>query len=372
MLGKSIGIVEDDPDAANILQQFIAEEFELQTHVYIVRDEAGMSKALDGIRDSLDNVVLLDINLGSVSGFDLLDRLNRNADTKQIWKIMMSGQVFGKNSKKRREARLRNADDIVEKPYNLTDIKAAIEHGLTRFDEIQSHTSTGLPGANRLPQIERQLQKLSIPWAFVSIDWNGLGSLNRKGERVADEALRKFGGILTSVVASEPIGIRYVGQLGKSDNTFFVCSAANAVLLAREVGSRFQASIGSIYTQEELEQGFMSAVVIEPDQEGNPQEAVKRFPLCSLALGINSNFYFDGDLSFALGDLSRNAHPGTRKRDMPYPWLVRDLSVKARDEAKYLGKKVNQSWLVIHNQSPLAGLSLEQYNEAVKKTLGGT
>lgn len=366
MLGKSIGIVEDDPVAADVLQQFIAEEFELQTHVYIVRDEAGMAKALEGIRDNLDNVVLLDINLGSVSGFDLLVRLNQDPDTKQVWKVMMSGHVF---VKKRREARLRHADDIIEKPYNLLEVKAVIDHGLTRFDEIQSHTSTGLPGANRLPQIERQLQKLSIPWAFVSIDWNGLGSLNRKGERVADEALRKFGGILTGVVAGEPIGLRYVGQLGKSDNTFFVCSAGSAVTLAREVESRFQSAIRSVYTEEELKQGFMEAVVIEPDESGDPKESVKKFPLCSLAMGLNSNYYFDGDLSFALSDPSKSARPSTRRRDMPYHWLVRDLSVKARDEAKYLGKKSNQSWLVIHNQSPLAGLSREQYLEAIK---GGT
>ncbi|HET7713014.1 MAG TPA: hypothetical protein VFK94_00210, partial [Patescibacteria group bacterium] len=271
--------------------------------------------------------------------------------------------------KKRREARLRHADDIIEKPYNLLEVKAVIDHGLTRFDEIQSHTSTGLPGANRLPQIERQIQKLSIPWSFVSIDWNGLGSLNRKGERVADEALRKFGGILTGVVAGEPIGLRYVGQLGKSDNTFFVCSAGSAVPLAREVESRFQSAIRSVYTEEELKQGFMEAVVIEQDESGNPKELVKKFPLCSLAMGLNSNYYFDGDLSFALSDPSKSARPSTRRRDMPYHWLVRDLSVKARDEAKYLGKKSNQSWLVIHNQSPLAGLSREQYLEAIK---GGT
>ncbi len=364
MLGRSIGIVEDDQVTAEAVQLFIAEEFELQSHVYIVKTHEDMIRAYEGIRDNLDNVVIIDINLGFATGFDLLDLLNRDPDTQQVWKVMASGAVY---VQKRRESRIRGADDILEKPYDFQDMKAVLDHGLMRFDQIQSHTSTGLPGANRLTQIEKQLQGLRIPWAFVSIDWNGLGSLNRKGERVADEALRKFGGILRSVTEGEPIGLRYVGQLGKSDNTFFVCSAESAIPIVREVTLRFQSSTAQIYEQHEVEQGFMEAVVIEPGKDGQPEESLKRFPICSLAFGVNSNVYFDGSCSFAVEDLVQNCSPGTRERPMPFPWLVRDLSVKARDEAKLLGKRINKSWVTVHDQSPFSGLTKSQYEEAIKR-----
>lgn len=364
MLGKSIGIIENDLDTAQVVAQFIAEEFELQCHVYIVKTTEDLTRAFEGIRDNLDNVVLIDINLDGANGFDLLDLLNRDPDTQQVWKVMASGNVF---VEKRRQSRLRGADDILEKPYDFQDMKAVLEHGLMRFDQIQSHTSTGLPGANRLIQIEKQLQGVSIPWAFVSIDWNGLGSLNRKGERVADEALRKFGGILRSVTDREPIGLRYVGQLGKSDNTFFISSAENAIPLVRDVALRFRASTSQIYDPQELDQGFMEAIVIEPNEQGEPVEKIRKFPLCSLAFGVNSNFYFDGECSFAVDDLTKNCRPSTRQRPMPFPWLVRDLSVKARDEAKLLGKRVNKSWVTVHDQSPLSGLTKAQYEEAMKR-----
>lgn len=364
MLGKSIGIVEDEREAAEVVQQYIAEEFELQSHVYIVKTKDDLTKAYEGIRDNLDNVVMIDINLQAVSGYDLLDLLNKNPDTQQVWKVMVSSDVF---AQKRRQSRMRGADDILEKPYNFEDMRLVLDHGLMRFDQIQSHTSTGLPGANRLTQIEKQIQAVRIPWAFVSIDWNGLGSLNRKGERVADEALRKFGGILRSVTEREPIGLRYVGQLGKSDNTFFICSAENAIPLVRDVSLRFRASTSQIYDQQELDQGYMEAIVVEPNERGDPEEKVRKYPLCSLAFGVNSNFYFDGNCSFAVDDLTQNCRPSTRQRPMPFSWLVRDLSVRARDDAKLVGKRVNKSWVTVHDQSPLSGLTKSQYEEAMRR-----
>ena len=121
---KKILIVEDDLDAANVLEAYLQRD-----HFLTVTAHDGL-KGLELAASEKPDLILLDIMLPGMSGTDVLLTLRRRSD---VPVIMVT--AIGDDPDKISALRY-GADDYVVKPYNPGEVVARVHAVLRRFQVV--------------------------------------------------------------------------------------------------------------------------------------------------------------------------------------------------------------------------------------------
>lgn len=123
---KTILVVDDQPDNVFILQDRLQ------------REGFGVIAAYDGLtclekaENELPDLILLDIMMPGMSGFEVCEKLTSNEKTKLIPVILVTALTDVEDIKK---GLLSGAFDYVKKPYNRAELVARINSAL-RFREF--------------------------------------------------------------------------------------------------------------------------------------------------------------------------------------------------------------------------------------------
>ncbi len=116
-------IVDDEMDTLFPLKR------SLEVENYIVVEALNGQEALDIVKNEIPDIILLDIMLPGMDGYEVCSRLKNNALTKNIPIIMLTAKDDVKDRVKGLET---GADDYVAKPFNLHELKARIKSVLRR------------------------------------------------------------------------------------------------------------------------------------------------------------------------------------------------------------------------------------------------
>ncbi|HEY5295350.1 MAG TPA: response regulator [Gaiellaceae bacterium] len=112
--GPLVLVVDDDP----LLREFV--RVNLETEGYTVREAAGADEALAAIADQAPQLVLLDVVMPGVDGWELLQRLQELHGSIPV--IMFSGQVGGATDAEQRGAEQLGAKGFVGKPFDPQEL----------------------------------------------------------------------------------------------------------------------------------------------------------------------------------------------------------------------------------------------------------
>ncbi len=120
-MSKSILLVEDNPDIRVLIQIILNRFIQNDTVLY----EAGDGE--EGLRIALENqpdLILMDLALPKMDGFELMDILKRDPATNAIPIIVLSAQV-----QKKTEARALQAGAIgfITKPIDIPNFVATVK-----------------------------------------------------------------------------------------------------------------------------------------------------------------------------------------------------------------------------------------------------
>ena len=108
-------VVEDDPITASLLtHRFSRSGFEVEHH------DNGL-RGLEAIRRTLPDLVILDIRLPGMDGFEILSRMNDEGVTQDVRTIVLTG--LGRESDVARAFAL-GADDYLVKPFSPVELTA--------------------------------------------------------------------------------------------------------------------------------------------------------------------------------------------------------------------------------------------------------
>ena len=108
-------VVEDDPITASLLMhRFSRSGFEVEHH------DNGL-RGLEAIRRTLPDLVILDIRLPGMDGFEILSRMNDEGVTQDVRTIVLTG--LGRESDVARAFAL-GADDYLVKPFSPVELTA--------------------------------------------------------------------------------------------------------------------------------------------------------------------------------------------------------------------------------------------------------
>lgn len=115
----SILVVDDEDSLRNVLAG------ELKNEGYEVQAASDGDEAISALDRAKFKVVLLDIKMPRISGFDVLKHIRQHHPGTKV--VMLTGFADLKNAI---ESKKLGADDFVSKPYDLVDLLTTIERVL--------------------------------------------------------------------------------------------------------------------------------------------------------------------------------------------------------------------------------------------------
>lgn len=115
-------VVEDEDNIATALEYLITREGYCHDRV------ASGAEALPRIRDTRPNLVLLDVMLPEVSGYEICESIRTDPALSGVKVLMMTarGSVV-----ERRKGMALGADGFITKPFELKDLRAEVRRLLT-------------------------------------------------------------------------------------------------------------------------------------------------------------------------------------------------------------------------------------------------
>jgi PleD family two-component response regulator len=270
MTSARLLIVEDDVDISNMLRIFFSSKgYEV--------DLAPTGKdALEKTRQVMPHLIVLDIMLPDIDGYEVCRTLRTNARTSHIPVIFLTQK--DERSDKLQGLEL-GVDDYITKPFDIEELRLRVQNAIARSErESLTDPQSGLP-AGRL--IEDQLRRIirEIDWAFIDIRiLHFEGFKNVYGFIAANDVLRYTAMMLGEVVDEIGSFNDFIGHAG-GDNFIVIASPTTAENIVQKMKTRFSEEIGTHYNFMDRQQGFIQ---IETDG-GVTQE-----PLMQLACGVVS------------------------------------------------------------------------------------
>jgi CheY-like chemotaxis protein len=242
-------VVEDDPDTTSLLgMYFSGHDFEVLS--------AG--RGADGIaaaRKRLPDLVLLDIGLPDMSGYEVCAALRNSPRTSHIPIIILSEKVTLQD----RVAGLESgAQDYVTKPFDLEELRLRAQNLVARSQrENLVDPRTNLPtGPWIAEQVGRARERPGWHVLECKID-SYLPFLDQNGFMAGDDVLKFTAHLLREV--ADQLGTPEDFLAHPTDATFLILTgAANPHAVADRITQRFNDDVLAYYGFVDREQGYMA------------------------------------------------------------------------------------------------------------------
>ena len=284
-------VVEDDVDIANMLKiYFTGLQFDV--------DVANRGRdALEKTKQVLPHLIVLDIMLPDIDGYEVCRNLRTSTRTSHIPVIFLTQK--DERSDKLQGLEL-GADDYITKPFDIEELKLRVQGAIRRAErESLTDPRSGLP-AGRL--IEEQLRKIirEKSWALLDVRVNNFDAFKDVYGFVAGDDVLRFAAMLIGEVVDD-VGTTsdFIGHAG-GDNFIIITTNESAPLIRQKARQRFAEEVQSHYNFIDRQQGFIQA----PTAEGGVEKA--------------------GFMTFSVGLVSPELHSFTDIRE------ITELAAEAR------------------------------------------
>ena len=253
------------------------------------------------------DLVLLDINMPRMDGFDVIRALKAESTTALIPIIVFSAR---KDEEDKVRALGLGADDYVTKPFSITELGARMDRLIKRTRlGMSASSTTGLPGSLSLEQVLLQRIRDALPLAVLYIDIDHFKSFNdRYGFARGDSVIRQTADVIFGGVHAHGNPDDFVGHIG-GDDFVVVTTPPRAMAVADAIIERFDRIVPYYYDREDRERGSL----VTEDRKGRSAA----FPLMSLSIAMvtseNRVFGHPGEVADVAAQLKRLAksRPGS-------------------------------------------------------------
>lgn len=267
MSSGRILVVEDDFDIANMLRMYFSAQG------YQVDVAARGNDALDKTRRHLPDLIVLDIMLPDMDGYQVCKVLRTTTRTSHIPIIFLTQ----KDERSDRIAGLElGADDYITKPFDIEELKLRVRTAIRAHQRLNmTDPKTGLPSGRLIEEQLRALMRRD-DWRFVLVGIDHLDLfIDVYGFVAGDEVLRFTALLLNEALDSFGSPDDFVGH-ASSDSFALITYGGQADEMVNHLRRRFNGDIRTHYNFMDSERGALTL----PD--GTPG------PLMSLSFGVVS------------------------------------------------------------------------------------
>ncbi len=272
-MAETILVVDDDPDIARFV------EVNLRSAGYDVAVAGDGEEALEKAGDLRPDLVLLDVMMPRIDGFEVAQRLRKNPQTANTSIIMLTAKALSADKVTGLQS---GADDYIIKPFDPIELLARVKGTLRRAKEMRNLSPlTGLPGNIRIQEeIERQVRD-AHPFAVLYCDLDNFKTYNdQKGFVRGDRLIQATARIIQDAVVEFDGAEGFVGHVG-GDDFVAVVSPESAEQVADAIAKKFDENRVEFYEHEDLDRGFVRM----EDRKGVMQD----IPLVGVSIGIASS-----------------------------------------------------------------------------------
>lgn len=263
-------VVDDEPHIRQILK------FTLEKAAYQVFCAADGEEALEKMAEVKPSLVLLDVMMPKMDGFEVCRKMRQDFALSQIPVIMLTAK--GDLNEKVRGLD-GGANDYLVKPYSNEELLLRVRNVLDwNIKQKEANPLTGLPGNTA---IERELItriNLKRPYAFLYIDIDNFKGFNDYyGYQKGDEIIGFLAGILNRTI--EKLGSKedFVGHIG-GDDFVMIAAQTRAELMAKYVIDEFDKGALLLLDEDDVKRGYLEV----RDRQGE----LKRIPVMSVTMAL--------------------------------------------------------------------------------------
>ncbi|MFQ3535524.1 MAG: response regulator [Aggregatilineales bacterium] len=247
-----IMIVEDDPDLSELLQNF----FTVQG--YEVLAAAWGEEGVRLAREHTPDLVMLDIRLPDIDGYEVCRRIRTNRRTQDIPVIFLT-------EKRDRVDKLAGLElgvvDYITKPFDIQELRLRVRNVLRRAEQAPlTNRVTNLPEGALVEEKINGVLLSEQPWALLAVEVRGLdGFRETYGFVNADDVLRAVTLMINNALREAGGESDFVGHL--QENDFVVLTdQAKAAAVQQRIETRIQQSMEYFYPLKDREKMHASDV----------------------------------------------------------------------------------------------------------------
>ena len=273
-------IVEDDSDISNMLKVYFTGQG------YNVEIAGRGFAALEKTRQNLPQLIVLDIMLPDIDGYEVCRQLRTSTRTSHIPIIFLT-------QKDERGDKLQGlelgADDYITKPFDIEELKLRVQNAIARAArESLTDPRSGLP-SGRL--IEDQLRSIirQDDWAYLDVQVNFYQSFKEVyGFVAADDLIRFTTMLLAEVVDELGSPSDFIGHPG-GNSFIIITNEADHPQIQEQIKLQFKDQVLSHYNFIDRENGYILTTTDSGEQKQNP--------LMSISIGaISPSQHSFGDI----------------------------------------------------------------------------
>jgi PleD family two-component response regulator len=241
-------VVDDEPHIVQILT------FTLEKAGYLVFAAHDGETALQKIPEVEPNLVILDIMMPKMDGYEVCRKMREDFKMNQIPVIMLSAKGDLPERVRGLEG---GANDYLIKPYSNNELLLRVRNCLEwNIKQKEANPLTGLPGNTA---IERELKiriNRSKPYAFLYIDIDNFKGFNDYyGYQKGDEIISYLASILTRTVEKLGTNEDFMGHIG-GDDFVLVTDPSRAEFMAKHIIDEFDKGALFLLDGEDVQKGY--------------------------------------------------------------------------------------------------------------------
>ncbi|MGZ4150508.1 MAG: GGDEF domain-containing response regulator [Actinomycetota bacterium] len=270
--GERLLVVDDDPFIARLL------EIELNAAGYRVRVANDGEQAMAMVAEEPPDLVITDVMMPHVDGFELTRRLRLDPRNAAISVIILTARGL---SADKLEGFAIGADDYIVKPFDTPELLARVRGVLRRSKEMKDESPlTGLPGNVRVQEEIEAKVAAGDEFALLYVDLDRFKAYNdHYGFARGDDLIKEVARLMEDVVHEHAADGGFVGHLG-GDDFAAVIAPQSAALVADTIVQRFDERMPDFYDPDDRARGWIEVL----NRRGEPQ----RYDRVTMSIGIAS------------------------------------------------------------------------------------
>ena len=260
MAGERILIIDDSESHRELMV------LTLETLEYWVDTAASGEEGLQKVSKSPPDLILLDLTMTGLDGFEVCQRLKSRPETRFIPVILLTTSQTTEHRTKGLEA---GADDYLQKGIDGRELDARIQWVLARYRKgFAGDPLTRLPGTPAVTVEIRERLNAEKLFGVVFLGIKGFEAFSSHyGVSKGNEVLVRVSNVIRDIFAESDNPDDYAASLG-GDNFAILSSVTKTVGLAEKLVERVNRFLPEAYDNKDRERGYM----ITEDRQGNSHQ----------------------------------------------------------------------------------------------------
>ncbi len=270
---KKILVIEDDEHTLN----FMCHGLEMLG--YQTKPTKNAMEAIESIVIEEPDLIILDLMLPGINGFEICQKLKDNYFTSHIPIIIVTAKAEIDNRVKGLSI---GADDYIVKPFDPMELDARIKSLLRRVRrDLYANPLTRLPGNVAIEEEITDCIAGGHKFAICYLDIDNFKAFNDNyGFASGDSVIKLTARIIESAIKDTNVLRGFIGHLG-GDDFIFIITPDKIDEVCNKVIQTFDDLIILKYNESDRKRKFVTGI----DRRGQ----VQQFPLMSISIAVVSN-----------------------------------------------------------------------------------